>query len=138
MNKGENMTTTTDPDVGRGLYGKYHVEKANGKPVGECFVLEAHDRHAIAAVRAYADSCAKDYPSLATDLVTMAGRWEDEQGRPRIEPPQCSECGRSRTLRDAYDYNPIQVVTGQRLGWYSAEDGEMCPECMARLLGRTN
>lgn len=91
------MDTTTDADADRGLYGKYRVEKTNGKPVGECFVLEAHDRHAIAASAAA-----------------------------------------SRTLRDAYDYNPIQVVTGQRLGWYSADDGEMCPECMARLLGRTN
>lgn len=132
------MDTATDADAERGLYGKYHVEKTNGRPVAECFVLEAHDRHAIAALRAYAESCAKDYPSLATDLETMAGRWEDGQGRPRIEPPKCDTCGRARTLRDAYDYNPIQVVTGQRLGWCTGDGGETCPECMARLLGRSN
>lgn len=132
------MTTTTDPDATRGLFRKYRVERTDGKPVGECFVLEAHDRHAIAALRAYADSCASDYPSLSTDLVTLAGRWEDEQSRPRIEPPKCERCGRERTLRDAYDYSPLQVITGQRLGWYSGDDGEICPECMTELIGRAN
>lgn len=67
--------TTSDPDTQRGLYGKYRVEKINGKPIGACFVLEEHDPHAIAALRAYANSCARDYPSLATDLAVMADRW---------------------------------------------------------------
>lgn len=63
------MTTKepSDPDLERGLYAKYRVEKVNGKPVGECFVLEAHDRHAIEALRAYAQSCVNDYPSLSTE-----------------------------------------------------------------------
>lgn len=132
------MTTTTALDTERGLYGKYRVERTDGKPVRECFVLEAHDRHAIAALHAYAESCADEYPRLSTDLVAMVGRWEDEQSRPRIEPPKCGPCGRERTLRDAYDYNPIQVVTGRPLGWYSGDDGEICPECMTELIGRAN
>jgi hypothetical protein len=37
---------------------------------------------------------------------------------------------------DAYDYNPLQVVTGQPVGWYSGDDGEVCPECMTKTLGR--
>ena len=71
--------TVTDPDQQRGLYGKYRVEKVNGKPVGQCFVLEEHDPHAIAALRAYIDSCADEFPSLATDLELMVERWEDDQ-----------------------------------------------------------
>ncbi|WP_016895949.1 hypothetical protein [Mycobacteroides abscessus] len=50
----------------------------------------------------------------------------------------CNVCGRERTPNDALDYNPIQVVTRQLLGWYSGDDGEICPECMAQLIGRTN
>ena len=69
----------TDPDTERGLYGKYRVEKVNGKPVGECFVLEQHDPHAIAALRAYAESCHEEYGPLAADVLDMADRWEDDQ-----------------------------------------------------------
>jgi hypothetical protein len=68
-----------DADRDRGLYAKYRVEKINGKPVGERFVLEAHDQHAIAALRAYAESCADEFISLATDLALMADRWASEQ-----------------------------------------------------------
>lgn len=49
--------------------------------------------------------------------------------------PICGSCGRGRTLADTYDYNPLQVVTGQPLGWYSGDDGEVCPKCMTELLG---
>lgn len=48
--------------------------------------------------------------------------------------PVCGMCKRERTLEDAYDYHPIQVVTGKPLGWYSDDDGELCPECMTKLL----
>ena len=51
--------------------------------------------------------------------------------------PTCSACGRERTLNDAYDYNPIQVMTGQSLGWYSGDDGEVCPEDMTKMLRGT-
>lgn len=43
---------------------------------------------------------------------------------------RCSLCGRDRTPDDCYDYNPLQVMTGKPLGWYSGDDGEVCPECM--------
>lgn len=69
--------TITDPDQQRGLYGKYRVEKVNGKPVGECFVLEEHDPLALPALRAYAEACAAAYPPLAADLIAMANRWHD-------------------------------------------------------------
>ena len=35
---------------------------------------------------------------------------------------------------DAYDYNPLQVITRQPLGWYSGDDGELCPECMTKTM----
>lgn len=49
----------------------------------------------------------------------------------------CAMCKRERTLEgmDAYDYNPIQALTGKPLGWYSGDDGEVCPECMTKTIG---
>lgn len=48
--------------------------------------------------------------------------------------PTCSLCRRERTIADCYDYNPLQVVTGSPVGWYSGDDGEVCPQCMAKTL----
>lgn len=54
--------------------------------------------------------------------------------------PRCGLCQRERTLgnsehpMDAYDYNPLQVLTGQSLGWYSGDDGEICPEDMEKMV----
>lgn len=48
--------------------------------------------------------------------------------------PTCSSCRRERTLNDAYDYNPTQAITGKPFGWYSGDDGEVCPECMEKML----
>lgn len=63
-------------DKTRGLYEKFTVTRNDGssEPGGkhhgcEYFVLDlTHDPHAAAALRAYADSCAADYPLLADDL----------------------------------------------------------------------
>lgn len=49
---------------------------------------------------------------------------------------KCDMCGRERTLDDANDYNPIQVVTGRPIGWYSGDDGEICGGCMTGMLVR--
>lgn len=55
-----------------------------------------------------------------------------------FEVPTCSMCRRQRTVgdpehpMDSYDYSPVQVMTGQPLGWYSGEDGEVCPEDMEK------
>lgn len=54
--------------------------------------------------------------------------------------PKCSLCQRERTLgdgehpMDSYDYSPLQVITNKPLGWYSGDDGEVCPECMTKTL----
>lgn len=67
-------------DPKRGLYGKFFIRRvdgtdAPGKKHDGChyFVLDLdHDRHAIPALRAYAKSCAKEYPALAADLKKVA------------------------------------------------------------------
>lgn len=51
---------------------------------------------------------------------------------------KCIICGRERTVEDAYDYNPLQVVTGRPLGWYSGDDGEICPQDMEKMLRGAN
>lgn len=68
----------SNPTVG--LYGKFRVERTDGKSAAgekhdgcEYFVLDLnHDWHAIAALRAYADSCERTEPALARDLRQSA------------------------------------------------------------------
>lgn len=76
------MNATTDKN--RGLYHKFNIERTDGAsaPGGkhegcEYFILDlTHDKHAIAAILAYAKSCRKEYPKLADDLIERANRWE--------------------------------------------------------------
>lgn len=51
-----------------------------------------------------------------------------------VDGVKCQICGRPRTAVDDLDYNPVQVITGQPIGWYSAEDGEICPKDMAQMV----
>ena len=51
-----------------------------------------------------------------------------------VKVPECGVCGRERTIYDGFDYNPLQVILGQPLGWYSADDGEICPEDMTKMI----
>lgn len=69
------------PDM-RGLYRKFRVERTDGtdkEPSGKhyrCryFVLDLdHDKHAKAALCAYAKDCAAERPKLAEDLLWMVG-----------------------------------------------------------------
>lgn len=77
--EGRRKLMSAEPDEKRGLYGKYRVEKVNGKPVGECFVLEEHDPLALPALRAYAEAGRARYPFLADDLERMESRWRAKQ-----------------------------------------------------------
>jgi hypothetical protein len=69
-------------DPKRGLYGKFKVERIDGRSApGEkhrdCqyFVLDLdHDKHAKAALRAYVKSCKKEFPALAMDLRELMKR----------------------------------------------------------------
>lgn len=64
-------------DKTRGIYNKFDVRRTDGKSgFGEkhygCeyFVLDlTHDKHAEEALRAYAESCAEEYPMLASDIM---------------------------------------------------------------------
>lgn len=63
-----------------GLYRKYWVSRTDGRDRPgakhqDCpyFVLDlVHDPHAVAALRAYAESCRRDEPHLASELVHVA------------------------------------------------------------------
>lgn len=69
-------------DKSRGLYSKFMVQRVDGshqygmKHYGcEYFVLDVdHDPFAIAALRAYADACEKEYPLLAEDIRKKISR----------------------------------------------------------------
>ena len=64
-------------DAIKGLYQKYKVERIDdieGKHKNcNYFVLDmVHDKHARAAVIAYAASCHDEYPQLSDDLMMLA------------------------------------------------------------------
>ena len=76
-------------DKTRGLYNRYHVEridKASKHDGCDYFVLDMDcDKHAIAALEAYAQSCESEYELLARDLRKRAllMRWNMSQAAPR-------------------------------------------------------
>jgi hypothetical protein len=67
-------------DKTRGLYQKFTVLRNDGKHMFgekhhgcEYFVLDlTHDKHAKAALLAYAESCKDEYPLLSHDLRAQA------------------------------------------------------------------
>jgi len=74
----------------RGLIAKFRVQRVDGSdaPGGKhdgCgyFVLDlTHDRHAIPALRAYAEDCAEERPALSADLMRIIR--EASEGREGI------------------------------------------------------
>lgn len=64
----------------QGLYNKFNVTRTDGRDAAgekhdgcEYFVLDnSHDRHALPALIAYADSCQTDFPLLAAELRLKA------------------------------------------------------------------
>lgn len=85
-------------DTKRGLYGKYIVKRLDGssEPGGKhekCafFVLDLeHDKHAKAALKAYAESCKREFPALAKDLRELMKRPERDCGCRSVD----HSCGR--------------------------------------------
>lgn len=71
-------------DPTRGLYGKFYVERTDGRDLPgekhhgcEYFILDLdHDKHAVAALRGYILSCRKEYPLLADDLSDKVAAME--------------------------------------------------------------
>lgn len=84
-------------DKHRGLYNKFIVQRTDGSsgPGGKhenCryFVLDlTHDKHAPAALEAYAYSCRNEYPALAADLMQVVALHK----QPADAPKHCSVCG---------------------------------------------
>lgn len=72
-------------DKSNGLYQKFIVKRTDGSDaIGgkhsdcEYFVLDmTHDKHAIPAIKAYAKSCAEEYPLLADDLMGLYASGEE-------------------------------------------------------------
>lgn len=80
------------------------------------------------------DALLDEYRLWADTGQTIAEAMDDE-----LNPaPKCGVCGRRRIAdgMDVYDYHPAQVITGQPLGWYSGDDGQMCPECMTKMIAK--
>jgi hypothetical protein len=46
----------------------------------------------------------------------------------------CAGCGRERTLADDYDYTPLQLLTGRKLGWFNGDGEQMCGECLGKSM----
>ena len=60
----------------RGIYGKYRVERVDGKQIDRCIVLELDDPNAWEALLTWADTVAEDgYEALAGDVRA----WVDEE-----------------------------------------------------------
>ena len=72
----------------RGLYEKFSVvrtdgESGHGKKHDGCryFVLDIdHDKHAEAALIAYAKSCQDEYPELSVDLLRVFAEARADRG----------------------------------------------------------
>ena len=48
----------------------------------------------------------------------------------------CDVCAVQRTTEP--DYNPADLIIRGKVGWYSGDDGEICPNDMVALLKRGN
>lgn len=61
------------PAEQQGLFHKFHVERLDGDhPDCTYFVLDVDcDPHAVAALKAYAESCRDTHPHLAEDLEQL-------------------------------------------------------------------
>ncbi len=68
-----------------GLFGKYRVERVDGKSIDRCIVLELHDPNSWPALRVWADTVEADgYTALAHDVrdwIQQASRRPVPRGR---------------------------------------------------------
>lgn len=76
-------------DKTRGLYNKFTVTRTDGTSARgqkhdgcQYLVLDVtHDPFAKAALEAYADACAEDYPLLSEDVRRLVDQWAKETTR---------------------------------------------------------
>lgn len=96
-------------DQERGLYGKFRVERTDGRSAPgekhhdcEYFVLDlTHDKHALAALLSYAESCAGEFPQLAADLRVVVAVLST--GAPPTDHDAIEEKLRMREAQGAQD-----------------------------------
>jgi len=112
------------PAEEQGLFNKFIVMRTDGKDApGEkhhgCayFVLDLdHDRHAPAAMRAYASACSETHPALAADLVAKFGKPkldDSEQYRLQMAAIGTASFGywkEGDTIHPDYDTVPLRDV----------------------------
>ena len=81
-------------EMSKGLYAKYIVTKTEtGEEVNDCFVLRpAHDPHAVAALKAYAESCINENPALTSDILYWLNEIEPEP-EPDFDEPYRQNLG---------------------------------------------
>lgn len=112
---------TAQQEPPKGLYGKYRVERVDGKPIRACFVLEyLDDLHANKALLEYAFSVERVNPELAKDLRTEWGKWP---GRSQQEPGESL----ARGLDDL-----AAGRVSRRDDYLEPEDPEYCGNCDGR------
>jgi hypothetical protein len=110
-------TTAPEPDP----FDRYlqtlrkQVAAATGIPVEAITPTEGSNPHDVAAAQGASMQRAVDAVIPSPAIV-------------------CGNCGRERSISDDYEYNPLQLVTGRPLGWYSNDDGEFCGECLAAMM----
>lgn len=80
----------------RGLEGRYHVQRADQRPIAWAFVLEDRDPLAIPALEAYADAAdMAGYRSLASDLRKKLREMRvlHAEGTVAVVDTSCRACG---------------------------------------------
>lgn len=74
----------------RGLYGKYRVERVDGKDIGRCIVLELDDPNAWPALLTWADTVEADgYEALAADVRQWVTESQEAAYRSVVVCPKC-------------------------------------------------
>lgn len=99
-----------------GLYAKYNVERVDGKPVDDCFVMELRDANARAALRTYIDAVKKNgYEMLAVDIEKKLSTWADPiaQKKPPEKRTRIYLSGKMTGLPD--DGKPAFYIESERL-----------------------
>ena len=74
--------------------------------------------------------------NLLQKIALAANAMPDRAILRRHAMSTCSSCNVERSTEP--DYSPIQAITGQPFGWYSGDDGEMCPACFTDIFDTAN
>jgi hypothetical protein len=87
-------------DKNKGLYPKFYCQRIDGRDQEDgdregasYFILDTtFDPHALPALKAYAESCQKEYPKLEKDLIKIIVEKEKSLEAQTHGPIACPEC----------------------------------------------